>query len=299
MSIPRLRYALLICAACAALAACGGGGSNPTPPGGNPGPAPTTGPTATPGATPTPTPTPAGSPTPTPTPSVSSTVVTAEETWINGSMSWYQSGTASWSTTAGDTQSAPAGQTVDGMSCSQVTEGTSYPQTAFSQHVFVGLYSGGVWEALPQAVGMVAPVAPTQGNPPHASNTDQVENNQCEYNLHTHDYSGLVHIEDETLPQSTTSFPPYATLQALFDVWGAQIGGSGITAGSSSLTGTLSIYVGTPSGTDANGNDMVTSYSLFTAQPNALHFSRHMAIWIVTGSVPAQGLPQVRFVIEN
>jgi hypothetical protein len=226
--------------------------------------------------------------------------VTAEENWINGNPNWYASGTASWANTAGGTSSAPDGSSsVDGTTCSQVTEGTSYPATAFSQHAYVGFYNNGTWEALPQAIGMVKPVAPTKGNPPHQYNTDEVENNQCEYNVHTHDYSGLVHIEDETLAQSNTSMPSYATLQTLFDLWGAQLGATGIAAGSSSMTGPVTIYTGTPSKTDSTGNDYVTSYKPFTGAARSLKFSKHMAVWIVVGAPPAGGLPQVKFVIQN
>jgi hypothetical protein len=265
-------------AALCALAACGGAGSSSTPPTTN-----------------------GGSPPPTAPPVTSSaSVVTAEEDWINGDNGWYTSGSASWSNHAGDTSSSPNGSSsVDGMSCGNVTEGTSYPQSAFSQHVFVGIFNNGAEEALPQALGMVNPVAPTQGTPQHPTNSYEVENNQCEYNVHTHDYSGLVHIEDTTLPQSNTAFPAYANLQSLFDVWGAQLSATGITAGSSSMTGAVTIYAGTPSGKDSSGNDLVTTYTPFSGAPSALQFSKHMAIWIVVGTPPASGLPQVRFVIEN
>jgi hypothetical protein len=185
------------------------------------------------------------------------------------------------------------------MSCSSVTEGTSYPQSAFSQHAFVGIYNNGTWEALPQAIGMVNPVAPTQGTPSHQYNTDAVENNQCEYNVHTHDYSGLIHIEDQTLAQSNTAMPSYATLQSVFDLWGAQLGATGITAGSSALTGAVTIFTGTPTAKDSSGNDLVTTYAPFTGAASALQFSKHMAVWIVVGTPPASGLPQVRFVVEN
>lgn len=291
MTPSRFSAALFASAALMTLAACGGGGGGATPPGNSDGPPPP--PTST-------SPSPSPSPTTAPPVTTSSSVVSAEENWINGDNSWYTSGTASWSNHAGGTSSAPSGgSSIDGMSCSAITEGTSYPQTDFSQHAFVGIYNNGTWEALPQAIGMVNPVAPTAGTPSHPSDTYAVENNQCEYNLHTHDYSGLVHIEDQTLPQSNTAMPSYATLQALFDLWGAQLGATGITAGSSMLTGAVSIYTGTPSGRDSAGNDIVTSYAPFTGTASGLQFSKHMAVWIVVGTPPASGLPQVQFVVQN
>jgi hypothetical protein len=224
---------------------------------------------------------------------------------MNGDVNWYTSGTSSWSNHSGGTSSAPNGSSaVDGSSCSQVTEGTSYPQGDFSQHAFVGIFYNGTWEALPQAIGMVNPVAPTKGTPSHPQDTYAVENNQCEYNVHTHDYSGLVHIEDTTFAQSNTFMPSYATLQTLFDLWGAQLTPTGITAGTSMLAGPVTIYTGTPSGKDSSGNDLVNSYSVFTGAANTLQFSKHMAVWIVVGTAtPAvgtnSGLPQVRFVVTN
>lgn len=296
MSPSRLPAAPFAWAALITLAACGGGGGGAAPPP-NPGGPPPVSSTPTPSASPSPTATPASTPPPVRT---SSTVVSAEENFINGDPAWYASGTASWSSSAGGTSGAPDGTTsVDGMSCGAVTEGASYPQSAFSQHAFVGIYDNGTWEALPQAIGMVKPVSPTAGTPSHPTDTYAVENNQCEYNLHTHDYSGLVHVEDETLAQSNEMMPAYATLQALFDLWGAQLGATGITAGSSSMTGPVTIYSGTPGGRTSAGNDIVTSYAPFAGAAGSLQFSKHMAVWIVVGTPPSAGLPQVQFVVEN
>lgn len=216
-------------------------------------------------------------------------------------MNWYTGGTASWSNHSGDTSSAPTG-TTDGTACTPTTE----PATGntFSQHAFVGIFANGTWEALPQALGMQSPVAPTAGTPSHPTNTYEVENNACEYNVHTHDYSGLVHIEDVTDAQSNTFMPSYANLQTLFDLWGAQLTSNGITAGPSSLSGSVTIYVGTPGAKDSSGNDIVNSYTKFTGAANTLQFSKHMAVWIVIGSASptlngVSGLPAVKFVITN
>ena len=276
------------------LAACGGGGGG-TPPvgGGNNG-----------GGTPTPTPAPTLPPPPTTATVNTSVLINGEEDFVNGSRSWYTGGTASWSNNAGNVAGAPNGaNAVDGSTCANVSEGSQYPQTAFSQHVFVGIYYNGAEEALPQALGMVNPKPPTTPAPPdfpqgHPSNTYPVELSDCRYNVHTHDYSGLVHIEDSSLAQSNTAFPAYANLQTLFDVWGAQISPNGITAGGSSLNGRLIVYTGVPD-TKNGTNDEITSYTLYTGSLASLQFSKHMAIWIVIGTLPAAGLPEVQIVQEN
>ncbi|MFN2449883.1 MAG: hypothetical protein ABR508_08905, partial [Candidatus Baltobacteraceae bacterium] len=261
--------------------ACGGGGNAATPVDNSLPPAPTIAPVNT------------------------SLLVNGEENVVNGNNAWYTSGTASWSNHAGNTAGAPNGSApVDGSACTNVSEGSQYPQSDFSQHVFVGIYDNGSEMALPQAVGMVNPQPPTTPAPPdfpsgHPNNNYPVEISTCRYNVHSHDYSGLVHMEDLSVAQSNTTMPAYATLQTLFDVWGAHLGANGITAGSNTLSGRAIVYGGTPSGKSSSGNDLINTYTLFTGAPAALHFSKHMAIWIVIGALPAAGLPEVQIVQTN
>jgi hypothetical protein len=317
----RISASILTLAALSLLAACGGGGGGGgTPPigGGGGGPTPTPHASSTPTVTPTPT------ATSTPTGSVAVNTgytITAEENFGPYGALWYTSGTASWSNTAGDTAASAAnvanGNAADSMTCANTVEGATFPQTAYSQHSFVGIFdSTGTQQALPQALGMVNPVAPTAGTPSHPSNTYEVEQYQCEYQVHTHDYSGLVHIEDVNLPQDTSLqyAPSYATLQALLDLWGASLSSNGLTAGSNSLSGAVTIYVGSPSSKATCGNamcDLVNSYSVYNGSAGSLLLKRHQAAWIVVGttaanipaksgqSPPIKGLPQVEFVLQN
>lgn len=319
----RISGSILALAALSLLAACGGGGgggSNTVPNPGNGGGGGGSTPTPATSSTPSTTPTPAQTSSPGGTAAVDAgLVISASEDQPNGNF-WFTSGTASWANTAGDasTSTAPTstGATFEGMTCADTTEGTSFPAGDYSQHAFVGFFnSSGIEQALPQALGMIKPVAPTQGTPSHPSNTYEVENYQCEYNVHTHDYSGLVHIEDTGLPQteSYTFSAPYASLKALLDLWGATLNSSGITAGGSSLSGAVTIYVGTPSTKTASGADLVNSYTVFNGDPSTLMLTRHEAIWIVVGTtadkippLPGQttagtqnGLPEVKFTLTN
>lgn len=256
----------------------------------------------------TPAPGPSGSnndlpPPPNTAPVNTSLLINGEENVVNGDNTWYTSGTASWSNHAGDTASAPSGSAVDGSTCTNVSEGSQYPQSDFSQHIFVGIYANGVEKALPQAVGMVDPKPPTTPAPPdwpagHPNNNYPVELSQCRYNVHSHDYSGLVHIEDMSVAQSNTSMPAYADLQTLFDVWGAQFTSNGIVAGGSALPGRAIVYVGTPSAKNGT-NDVVNSYTLYSGSLSNLKFTKHMAIWIVIGALPSGGLPEVQIVQTN
>lgn len=294
MNPSRRSAAVLAPAVLLVLAACGGGGSTgatpPSSPGGPPPPA---------SSSPSPSPSPASTATPAPSGSVgtSSLVIKAEENFQNPDMaSWYTSGTASWTPHAGDTA---AGNNGNGDTCD--TSMTSEPKVGFHSHAFVGIMDNGTQAALPQAIGMENPVEPTKGNPSHPYDYMEVENASCMFHVHTHDFSGLVHVEVPEIPFDSTyqSLPSYANLQTLLDEWGATLSATGLTAGSNSLSGTVSIYTGTPSGKDSSGNDLVNSYTLATGLPSSVMLAHHEAIWIVIGAPPSSGLPQVSFVIQN
>jgi hypothetical protein len=115
-----------------------------------------------------------------------------------------------------------------------------------------------------------------------------------------------VHIEDPNQPQSNTAIMPYANLQALFDLWGAQLTPNGIVAGSSALSGPVQIFTGVPTakyiapGT-TKSIDLVNSYTLVpggAASASTVAFGHHTATWIVIGEPPADGLPQIAIGID-
>ncbi|MFN2449882.1 MAG: hypothetical protein ABR508_08900 [Candidatus Baltobacteraceae bacterium] len=292
MKIFRVSASVLTFTALSLLAACGGGGGGGggfTPGGG--------GPTATP--------TPGGGPTATPTPAstpgsvgTSSQVLKAEENFTNPDMaSWYTSGSASWSAHAGDTTSGNNG---DGDTC-DTTMTSDATGTYFHSHSFVGIYFNGTEMGLPSAIGIENSVEPTKGTPAHPSDNYEVENGSCMFHVHTHDFSGLVHVEvpQQSFDPSYNNLPSYANLQTLLDVWGAQLTSSGLVAGSNSLTGATTIYTGLSSTKDASGNDLVNSYTPVIGSAASVALRHHEAIWIVIGTPPVAGLPQVTFVITN
>ncbi len=320
MSRFRASLALPACAALAVLAACGGGGgTGVTPPGGSGGGTPP--PTATP--IPTSTPTPVVTPTPSPTQSPASTlsadtaytVFAQSGPLVNGIQNWYSSGVSvSWTPNpgaAGQNGDTSAGASdsmgfapVDGMSCTQTQEPAASTST-YSTHAFVGIYDNGSEYALPQAIGMKNPTEPILSG--HQNDNYEVETQTCEYNLHTHDYAGIVHVEDVNYPQSTstTSPLPYKpTLQTLLDVWGVQITSSGMAVpGQATLSGPVAIYYGTP-GSDVgpHGAPVVDKYAL-APSPADISLGFHQTIWIVIGALPSlpdgtRGLPQVEWRIQ-
>ncbi len=344
MNISRISACALALTAAGVLAACGGGGGGgvtPSPGGGGgggggggttPTPTPTGSPTGKPSVTPSPTPT----ATPTPTPTVSpggvavSTYTIQAQTGpqVNppGGQGWYTAGvTVSWTPNPGqlgqngDTSAGANATnnfpTLDGMSCSPTVEPAVSPNT-YSVHAFVGIYNNGTEEALPQAIGMKNPIAPSSPVPgstatPHPNDNYEVESQDCEYNIHTHDYSGLVHIEDVGFGQSnsTTSPLPYnPTLKSLLDIWGVQLSAAGVTVpGQTGLIGPTTVYYGNQSLTDKgpNGGFVTDAYQKATAADGStVPLAFHTTVWIVVGSIPHQptgdtGLPKVEWRITH
>lgn len=88
----------------------------------------------------------------------------------------------------------------------------------------------------------------------------------CAYELHTHDQSGVVHVE-------TSAYRPF-TLGQFFAVWGQPLTRDNVAG----ITG-QPVKVYTSDG---------SSVSEFTGDPASLVFSNHQAITIVLGATPKQ-----------
>jgi hypothetical protein len=88
----------------------------------------------------------------------------------------------------------------------------------------------------------------------------------CAYELHTHDASGVIHVE-------TSAYRPF-TLGQFFAVWGQPLTTSNVAG----ITG-LPVKVYTSDG---------SSVSEYTGDPASLVMSNHQAITIVLGAVPKQ-----------
>jgi len=119
----------------------------------------------------------------------------------------------------------------------------------FHQHSLVSIYKDGVRQGLPDNVG--------RGG--------------CTYELHTHDGTGVVHIE--------TNMPKKFTLGQFFALWNQPLGANG-TAG---LAGPVRFYV--------IENERLTRY---TGDPAALELVAHREIVIISGTAPGV-LPKYRW----
>jgi hypothetical protein len=98
---------------------------------------------------------------------------------------------------------APAGATVDGIAC-QTSE-----QVAYHIHAHLAIYASGGRQVVPAGIGIPGPQKVVDGF---------VEGGKCLYWLHTHDSTGVVHIESPV--------QRVYTLGQFFDVWGRPLSGT-------------------------------------------------------------------------
>jgi hypothetical protein len=137
---------------------------------------------------------------------------------------------AIWSTIP---RSTSAGPVIDGVQCN------TSEQLAYHIHQHLAIYDAGQPVTVPEGIGI-----------------DQ--KNNCIYWLHTHDTTGVIHVESPSQKQYT--------LGTFFDIWGQKIDGvtfltHGIAAGHSvrAYTGS-SVYHGDPR------NILVTPHKLVTLE---------------------------------
>jgi hypothetical protein len=348
MRLSRFSTASGIVFSLAVLAACGGGGGGGTvtPPGGGngggnatptpavsatPTPGGTSGPTASPAptptavqtATPSPVPTSSSSPGPTPTPNRTTTVLTGDGE-VNGTDDLIKSSSPNTHSNNGEGNLMPGdpGATPQGGGQGNAVAGSfgSIPcNTTMSNdyhvHAFVGIIVNGQEVALPDGIGMVNPSGDGPYQPPNPGATpipNQEMYADCFYFIHTHDASGLVHLE---APSSFTGVAPcgaqatpqysvlctgsYFTLGDLLNVWGVSLSPTnfGPFSGQVGIYATAPQYGQCPPGpcyTGSNQYIAMTDSTQWTSIP-LYHLT---AIWIVVGQQPAQpsALPNIEWV---
>lgn len=168
----------------------------------------------------------------------------------------------------GDSASGGNGATIDGVPCLP-----SMDETHYHVHAFIGFIVNGQLRALPDGTGMKDPGADTSGVVSGAS---------CYYYLHTHDATGVVHIESPSTAARTTTL---YTLGTYLDIWGQSLSGSTIyTSGA--------IYQGEGEQTVSN-----STYAQYTGDPRSIPLYAHEVIWVIQGSpaYSASQLPNVHF----
>ena len=126
------------------------------------------------------------------------------------------SGTSHSGAAAGGAPHPAQGATVDGIAC-QTSE-----QTAYHIHAHLAIFDHGTSRPVLAGIGIPGPQQRANGF---------VTGGKCLYWLHTHDSSGIIHVESPT--------QRVYTLGQFFDIWGQRL--TGDQAGAAK--GTLTVFV--------------------------------------------------------
>ncbi len=150
-------------------------------------------------------------------------------------------------------------------------------------HVFLGVYNNGQLMAVPTGTGMLNPPKPIDGF---------VNSADCFYYLHTHDSSGIIHIES---PLNVSTKQSVYTLKTYLDIWGitADANHFGPFQGPVRVFTSGQVFRG-----DMNhGVVNATNYTYYGPDPTNVPLYSHEVIFIEVGpSYPA--LPNVSFYTE-
>jgi hypothetical protein len=133
------------------------------------------------------------------------------------------------------------GAPIGGVGCATVVR--------YHIHSLVSIYKDGVRMAVPASIGLKG----------------------CTYEMHTHDASGLVHIETDAAKKFT--------LRQFFDLWGQPVSRTGVAG----LSGPARFYI--------IQNETVTP---FDGNPADIEFAGRKEIVIITGRAPLE-LPKYRW----
>lgn len=202
-------------------------------------------------------------------------------------------------TSAGGGQ-GPVGNLVDNISCD--TSMPNDPTTDYHVHAFVGLYVNGQQVVIPDAIGIVHAAGDMMDSATGWPNQEIY--GDCFYHVHTHDDTGLVHLEDFNAQHLTYNDSMFSTGN-MFDIWGIQVSG-GALGQFGPFSGPMTIYT---SGQFSRAHQCVGSgqssicevgsnmYQLYTGDPMSIPFYSHEVIWfeIGTGNPDAAHLPGVSF----
>lgn len=177
----------------------------------------------------------------------------------------------------GDTKTGGRGNAVDKIPCSP----TEY-LSDYHIHMYLGIVDHGKQIAVPDAIGLKNP-GPEQNG--------YISTAGCFYYIHTHDASGMIHLEDPaTLPPSAVVYK----LKNVLAVWGMKYSGTGFGP----FKGTLHVFVGNVS---SLGQTMVSHYTKAKASKlGTIAIKSHEVIWIEIGKpvIKASALPPVTFYTE-
>lgn len=218
-------------------------------------------------------------PTPTPKPSATPSPLPASATIGSGEIFGVEN---QFSPNDGNTSTGGQGQTVDSVFPCKGTMPNTY-----HVHAFVGILVNGQHVALPDGIGMKNPGA----DGTFAGIPNWTEYASCYYYMHTHDASGVLHIESNISAGQGTSL--YNLGQA-FDIWGRPLS----TTQVGPYSGTVRAYVAQV----AVKTEQIprSAYTLYTGNPRSIPLKSHTTVWLEIGPtyVAPSGLPVLNYYEE-
>lgn len=159
--------------------------------------------------------------------------------------------------------SPATGDTVAGIPCQ------SGEMLTVHYHAMLTIYVDGQPQPLDAGVGIVEPATVTQQQYAHLANGPS----QCLYYLHTHDASGIIHIESPT--NSTYR------LGQFFQIWGKQLSKTQLMDNKVDAGHQLTVVI-----FDANGNK-----TTYTGDPAQIPLHAHDTIYLLYNSPNVQPTP--------
>lgn len=209
---------------------------------------------------------------PTPPGASSQTIVTAQ-----GSTA----GAAGFTPSEGDTASGGQGNPVDGINCE-----TSMAEL-YHVHAYLMVLVNGAQVQIPAGTGMANPQPPVNGFVNAAS---------CFYHIHTHDASGIIHVEDPN-PNNLPVTAAMYSLKTYLDIWG-------ITADANhfgQFSGPVRVFTSPQTYAGQTATISASSYSYAGSDPNVIPLYSHEVIVVEVGpNFPAPGgVPNVNFYVTN
>ncbi len=145
--------------------------------------------------------------------------------------------------TDGDTAQGGQGQVVDGLACGSMNG-------VLHVHAHLSIFSNGVQQRIPTNIGIPS----------------------CMYPLHTHDATGIIHIESPTFQR--------ITLGQFFDIWGQPLTVTNVAEQPSTITN-VGGFTGMPIVVYINDNGDLRQYM---GDPRNIELFSHRAITIQIGS---------------
>jgi hypothetical protein len=190
-------------------------------------------------------------------------------------------------------QGGGQGGAVDNVTCDPLMSNN------YHVHAFVGLFVNGQEIAVPDATGMVNPNVESPPGPLTDNYPNQTIYADCFYHLHTHDASGMVHIEDPD-PSGAPITASLYSVKTYLDIWGVAVNSNQF----GKFAGPVTVYTSGQFSRDHQCSGIycdvgANSYTLWTGDPTAIPLYSHEVIWyeVGSGNPDAAHLPGVNFAI--